>query len=163
MSDKTAKDEIRQTLSELGVEIDDSTLDRLSEIHARGGSPAEMMGAVFDAFGMPGMDRSALEALVDAAERTESPEEFADAVLIGPCPSCGFEQTRNAEQDPDIQDLTVGVCPKCGHLWCSECGTPLTRAAPECQNPDCFLNQPDPDEARSHQSRVESRESRVDS
>ena len=52
-------------------------------------------------------------------------EQFITEVMIGRCPQCGSNQTKNCKNVKGIEDFTVGLCIKCGHLWCSECGNPL--------------------------------------
>jgi hypothetical protein len=50
--------------------------------------------------------------------------------MIGPCPNCGSDQTSDCDADPEINDILVGRCYECGHLWCTECGNTLTRKNP---------------------------------
>jgi hypothetical protein len=52
-------------------------------------------------------------------------EQFLSEVLTGKCPRCGSDRTRNCEDMEPIGDFSVGLCVKCGYLWCSECGKPL--------------------------------------
>lgn len=61
----------------------------------------------------------------------KSKEEFVSALLIGPCPNCGSEKTRDGEDTgiptgQEMGDTTVGVCLECGYLWCLTCGVPLS-------------------------------------
>jgi len=49
-------------------------------------------------------------------------EEFVDAIMVGPCPECGSENTINCENEPSIQDITVAACLDCKAHWCTECG-----------------------------------------
>lgn len=59
-------------------------------------------------------------------------EEFADRILVGPCPKCGSDETGDCEDDPEIGELLVGRCFQCGQLWCTECDKLLTVKKPEC-------------------------------
>lgn len=52
-------------------------------------------------------------------------EQFITEVIIGKCPQCGSNQTKNCEKVEGIEDFTVGLCMGCGYLWCSECGKQL--------------------------------------
>jgi len=49
-------------------------------------------------------------------------EEFADAIMVGPCPECQSENTINCEDEPSIQDIAVEACLDCKAHWCTECG-----------------------------------------
>jgi hypothetical protein len=52
-------------------------------------------------------------------------EQFLADVMTGNCPQCGSNRTQNGDAVEGIEDLTIGRCLSCGHLWCSECGHPL--------------------------------------
>ena len=52
-------------------------------------------------------------------------EQFLSEVLTGICPRCGSNQTKDCENMEAIKDFSVGLCIRCGYLWCSECGKPL--------------------------------------
>lgn len=54
-------------------------------------------------------------------------EEQFLSELIGKCARCGSGQTRDCEHVEGIEDFTVGLCVKCGYLWCIECGKPLLK------------------------------------
>jgi len=56
-----------------------------------------------------------------------SKEQFLAEVMTGKCPQCGSNQTKNCDKMEGIQDFTVGLCMRCGYLWCSECGKPLVK------------------------------------
>lgn len=73
--------------------------------------------------------------LTAAMSESSSAEEFANRIMVGPCPNCGSEQTGDCEADPEINELLVGRCYECGHLFCTECGNGLTRKNPHC---DCW-------------------------
>ena len=57
----------------------------------------------------------------------ETPEDFVWEIFVGECPQCGSKDTRDCEEVPGIEDITLGFCNKCGHLWCSECGRPVAK------------------------------------
>jgi hypothetical protein len=67
------------------------------------------------------------EALQKAIEESSaiSEEQFIAEVMIGDCPKCGSTNTKDCDSVDGIEDFTVGLCMKCGYLWCSECGRPL--------------------------------------
>jgi hypothetical protein len=68
-----------------------------------------------------------LAELGQAMSESDSAVEFANRIMVGPCPSCGSEQTGDCEADPNVSELLVGRCYECGHVWCSECGNSLTQ------------------------------------
>ncbi len=76
-----------------------------------------------------------LAELGEMMRQSASAEEFANRIMVGPCPSCGSDQTGDCEADPEINGLLVGRCYECGQLWCTECGNALTRKNPQC---DCW-------------------------
>jgi zinc-ribbon domain len=73
-----------------------------------------------------------LAQLLETMSQSTSAEEFANRILVGPCPTCGSEQTGHCDADPEINELLVGRCYECGHLWCTECGNTLTLSNPQC-------------------------------
>ncbi len=81
------------------------------------------------------MPPEVLAELGEAMRQSAGAEEFANRILVGPCPNCGSEQTGDCEADPEINDLLVGRCYECGQLWCTECGNALTRKNLQC---DCW-------------------------
>jgi hypothetical protein len=56
-------------------------------------------------------------------------EEQFLSELVGGCPRCGSVHTKDCEHVEGIEDFTVGLCLKCGYLWCIECGKPLVKNA----------------------------------
>lgn len=54
-------------------------------------------------------------------------EQFLSELLTGKCPRCGSDQTKNCENVEEIEDFSVGLCVRCGYLWCSECGKSLAK------------------------------------
>lgn len=79
------------------------------------------------------MPAEVLAELREAMSQSASAVEFANRILVGPCPSCGSVQTGDCEADPEIQEILVGRCDECGELWCTECGNALTRERPYCE------------------------------
>ena len=75
----------------------------------------------------------ALEQLRDLAGKAETEEDFVSFIMIGPCPKCGNELTKDgmsASGNEEDGDPTVGICPDCGHQWCAECGQPVAQDKP---------------------------------
>jgi len=81
---------------------------------------------------MEQMPPEVLEALLATADKASTAEEFADLIMVGPCPKCGSTKTGNCEHDPDIDCILVGRCYDCGQLFCTECQKLLPRDKPEC-------------------------------
>ncbi len=63
----------------------------------------------------------ARDELMRLAEESDSEDEFVRAVFVGDCPSCGSSETAMPEGPDGEEDLTVGVCKACSHVWCLEC------------------------------------------
>jgi len=85
---------------------------------------------------------------------------FISRMMVGNCPNCGSDNTHDCEAptfvvspivpfyegEPKriekmgsecevarkIDDITVGHCDDCGHIWCLECGNKLTLEKPVC-------------------------------
>ncbi len=70
-----------------------------------------------------------LEALV---ADSDSAEDFVNRIFVGDCPKCNSSETGDCENDPEIDNLLVGRCYQCGHLWCTECERPLDPKSPDC-------------------------------
>lgn len=70
-----------------------------------------------------------------AFEQSETAEDFINRIMIGACPQCGSDETGSCENDPEIDDILVARCFRCGQLWCAECGQLLERNSPVC---DCW-------------------------
>ena len=94
---------------------------------------AEEEAAVRELLGQ--MPADVLAELNEAMSESASAEEFANRIMVGPCPSCGSDQTGDCDADPEINELLVGRCYECGQLWCTECGKALTRKRLHC---DCW-------------------------
>lgn len=56
--------------------------------------------------------------LKDLLER----DKFVRGVMVGACPRCGSENTYDCENNPLLEDNTVGHCLDCETYWCLECG-----------------------------------------
>jgi hypothetical protein len=91
---------------------------------------AEEEAAVMELLGQ--MPPDVLAELGEAMSKCDSAEEFANLIMVGPCPSCGSEKTGDCDADPEINELLIGRCYDCGHLWCTECGNALTRKSLHC-------------------------------
>lgn len=91
-------------------------------------SPDEMLQMLKDA----GLDEVAQEQLRKLAEETDSPDEFANALMLGDCPKCGSKKVEDCGEVEGVEDLTVGQCLDCGLRWCSECGYHLKKDELEC-------------------------------
>ena len=76
-------------------------------------------------FAMTKLPREVQEGLFTLIEKHDNVDEFISAVMVGECPKCGSEKTRDAEDIKSMDDATVGVCMDCGYVWCLECGEPL--------------------------------------
>ncbi len=77
------------------------------------------------------MPPDAQAQLKDAFARSETEDDFLALTLIGPCPKCGNELTKNDYDDAedaeeDEMNPTIGICPECDHRWCIECGLPVS-------------------------------------
>ena len=49
-------------------------------------------------------------------------DRFVQALMVGPCPQCGSEDAYDCENNPLLEDVTVGHCLDCETYWCLECG-----------------------------------------
>lgn len=72
------------------------------------------------------------EALHQAALNKSNAEDYSNHILVGECPKCASPNTGDCQDDPEIEDICVGRCYACGHLWCTECRKALTLAALSC-------------------------------
>lgn len=48
-------------------------------------------------------------------------EEFIRSVTVGNCPTCESTRTKDCDDSP-LNDITIGLCLECFHMWCLECG-----------------------------------------
>jgi len=62
-----------------------------------------------------------LDAMKAMAENYSDPDEFANAIMVGPCPQCESGATEDCECDPVIDDPCVGRCLDCRQLFCTDC------------------------------------------
>src|ERR1700756_1067247 len=74
-----------------------------------------------------------LDELKSAFNESGSAEEFANRIMVGPCPKCGSDNTSHWGDDPEIDDISVSRCKECGQLWCSLCEKPLDKSSPICK------------------------------
>jgi hypothetical protein len=79
------------------------------------------------------MAPKAMEELQAAFADSSTAEEFVNRIMVGPCPKCDSTETGHCENDPEIGELLVGRCFRCGQLWCTECGQLLKPDAPLCE------------------------------
>ena len=79
------------------------------------------------------LDEKAQQSLLNAMQTSETGEDFANAIMVGPCPSCGGTEVGDCENDPDIENICIGRCFSCGHLWCLECGKLLRENEKNCE------------------------------
>jgi hypothetical protein len=49
-------------------------------------------------------------------------DEFVRSIIIGDCPMCGSQSTYGCENNPLLEDDTIGHCLDCDTYWCLECG-----------------------------------------
>ena len=63
-------------------------------------------------------------------------EHAAASMMVGPCPSCGSDQTLDGDGVPGVDDITQGLCIGCHHRWCLECGQPLASGQAACRHWD---------------------------
>lgn len=81
------------------------------------------------------LDQMPLDALGELGAvmaESESAEDFVNRILVGDCPKCNSSETGNCENDPEIDNIIVGRCYQCGHMWCTECERPLDPKSPKC-------------------------------
>lgn len=79
------------------------------------------------------MDPEVRSEMFRVFETSRSGEEFVNRIMVGKYPKCGSEKTGDCENDPDIEDITMGRCFECGYVWCTICDTPHTPAQDGCQ------------------------------
>ncbi|MGM0485548.1 MAG: hypothetical protein ACQESR_02175 [Planctomycetota bacterium] len=66
-------------------------------------------------------------------ETSKSGEEFVNRIMVGECPKCGSDKTGDCENDPDIEDVSMGRCFECGYVWCTVCDTPYMPGQDRCE------------------------------
>ena len=93
--------------------------------------PAEVKDAIREM--LKEMPPEALDELRTAFEECKTGEDFVNRIMTGPCPHCGSLETGDCDDDPEISNILVGRCYKCGQMWCTECGRLLERASPVCE------------------------------
>ena len=82
------------------------------------------------------LDPSTAIELMNLAQQCETGDEFANMIMVGPCPKCDSDKTDNCEEDPDIENPCIGRCTVCNQLWCCDCdelfSSPAAASAHEC-------------------------------
>jgi hypothetical protein len=97
----------------------------------------EEIEAVRDALSQ--MDEGTMAELQKAMAQAASAEEFANLIMVGPCPKCNSSDTGDCENDPEIDSILVGRCYQCGQLWCVECEQMFAKgqiACTQCEDED---------------------------
>ncbi len=98
----------------------------------------EEQAAVMELLGQ--MPPDVLAEMGTLMSESSTAEDFANRIFVGSCPKCGSDDTGDCDADPEINDLLVGRCYQCAHLWCTECGKALPRENPHC---DCLDEEDD--------------------
>lgn len=74
-----------------------------------------------------------VQSLFEEAQKYDDPISFRNALMVGPCPKCGSNATRDCE-GTEIDDICVGICLKCLILWCLECGAVFKEGQKVCEH-----------------------------
>jgi hypothetical protein len=61
------------------------------------------------------------EFLTKVRQEEAAAEDFVRALMVGNCPRCNSERTRDCYESP-LEDPTIGICLSCYALFCLECG-----------------------------------------
>ena len=85
---------------------------------------------------LAGMSPEALEELEAAFLESRTGEDFINRVMVGDCPKCGSSETSDCDGDPEIEDICVGRCFRCGLLWCLDCGQLFEQGQKHCSRCD---------------------------
>jgi len=110
---------------------DKAKICRFCEVPVSEGPTKEEEQAVREVLNQ--MPPEALDELRAAFESSGTAEEFANLIMVGPCPKCDSRNTSDCDNDPEIDNILVGRCYDCGQLWCTECEQLLDRKAPSCE------------------------------
>lgn len=81
------------------------------------------------------MDPEVISDMRRVFEESKDGEDFANRILVGPCPRCGSSDTGDCDADPEINDIRVGRCFECGQLWCCVCDQLFAKDQLHCR--DC--------------------------
>lgn len=65
------------------------------------------------------------KAHLEAMRIREEAENFANRLMIGNCPRCGSERTKDCAEVVGLEDPLINSCLGCGFMWCNECGHEL--------------------------------------
>ena len=80
------------------------------------------------------LEDSERELLESKLRECDTPEEFISGVMVGECPKCSSLTTKDCEDEPEVDDITIGKCLMCGHLWCLECGEDFKEGQRRCEH-----------------------------
>ena len=72
--------------------------------------------------------RADIRRMIEKSIERASPineEQFLAQLMTENCPRCGGNQIKDCRKVEGINDITLGLCMGCGHLWCLECGRSL--------------------------------------
>ena len=78
------------------------------------------------------MDPEMRQQFMELARSSKTADEFANAIFVGACPTCGSENTQDCDNDPEIENPLVGRCLDCGTYWCTWCDSLLDKNKLEC-------------------------------
>ncbi len=78
------------------------------------------------------LPEDALNELHELMQQSDTAEEFVNRIFVGDCPKCSSSDTGDCENDPEIDDVVVGRCYQCGHMWCTLCDQALDPKSPQC-------------------------------
>ena len=86
------------------------------------------------------IDPDAASELVNLTDQCESEDDFVNMIMVGPCPNCESVDTSDCEDDPAIDDPTIGVCNDCGLRWCCDCDETFENTASAAAHDCPFWN-----------------------
>jgi hypothetical protein len=110
--------------------LDTAKICQFCEAPVKEGPTEEEEQAVREVLGQ--MPPEALEELQAAFFEGGTAEEFANRLMIGPCPKCGSLETGDCDDDPELNEILLARCFECGQFWCTMCGGLLDKAHPAC-------------------------------
>ncbi|MGB7346264.1 MAG: SEC-C metal-binding domain-containing protein [Pirellulaceae bacterium] len=67
------------------------------------------------------MDPRMIDTMKQMVEESENGEDFLNRIMVGPCPTCDSDNTGDCEDDPEIDDPSIGRCFDCSQLFCCDC------------------------------------------
>jgi uncharacterized protein YbbK (DUF523 family) len=110
-------------------DLSDAERDRLTK------EMQEIQDSVTDMLEM--MNPDILEQMRHLAMKYDTADDFAAAIFIGDCPSCGSSETQDCETVAGIESCTVGRCKSCGVVFCSDCQHVFADDKPTVAGPKC--------------------------